>query len=417
MTSLMRSAMANSIGLQCSLALRNVFRQRLRSGLAVFAIAVGVAAVMVASGFVEDIFHNLREATIRSQLGHAQITVAGFQGRSGQSASRFLIPEPVRLARELSSADGVGLVTQRVHFSALAGHGRASLPVLVEGVEPDNERQFASAFTLLEGEPLDLRNRFGLLLGEGLSISLHARLGDDVTLLVSTPDGALNTLDFVVAGVFRTFSKDYDERAVRILLSAAQELMGTVAVDTLVLLFDSTDRTDLMVELLRAKYAANGLEVTPWLALADFYRQAVDLYRRQLLVLQLIIACMMVLMVGNSMSMTVYERTGEFGTMRALGNRRRAVFGLVVLESTILGCIGASMGLILGYIVSTILSSVGIPMPPPPNSNAAFVAQVQLVTSQLPAVFGLGVVATILGAIVPAFRASRISVVDALRFN
>lgn len=413
----MRFAMANSIGLQFSLALRNVFRQRLRSALTVFAIAVGVAAVTVASGFVEDIFYKLREATIRSQLGHTQITVAGSRRRSGENTARFLIQEPARLAREISSLDGVALVTQRVHSAALAGHGKASIPVLVEGVEFDNERQLAGAFTLLEGRALDPRDKFGLHVGEGLANALRARIGDDVTLLVSTPDGALNALDFTLAGVFRTFSKDYDERAVRILLPAAQELIGPNAVDTLVVLFDSTEQTDSMVEKLRAKYSAHGLEVTPWIDLADFYRQAVDLYRRQLLVLQVIIACMVVLMVGNSMSMTVYERTGEFGTMRALGNRRQAVFALVMMESTLLGCIGAGMGLTLGYIVSVLLSSVGIPMPPPPNSNAAFVAQIRLVPGELPIALGLGIVATILGASVPAFRASRIPITDALRFN
>ena len=65
------------------------------------------------------------------------------------------------------------------------------------------------------------------LVGQGVARALQLKPGDYLTLLVSTTDGALNSLEFEVIGIFRTFARDYDNRAVRIPLAAAQELVGT----------------------------------------------------------------------------------------------------------------------------------------------------------------------------------------------
>ena len=61
------------------LALRNVFRQRLRTGLTLLAVATGVLGLILSGGFIEDVFVQLGEATIHSRLGHLQVTRAGYR--------------------------------------------------------------------------------------------------------------------------------------------------------------------------------------------------------------------------------------------------------------------------------------------------------------------------------------------------
>ncbi len=109
----------------------------------------------------------------------------------------------------------------------------------------------------------------------------------------------------------------------------------------------------------------------------------------------------------NTVNMTVFERTGEFGTMRALGNRGVDVFVLILVESTLLGFIGATAGVLLGVLLAWIISAIGIPMPPPPNADIGYTAQIRLVPSVVAGAFAIGFLATVLAAIAPALRVAR----------
>jgi putative ABC transport system permease protein len=158
-----------------------------------------------------------------------------------------------------------------------------------------------------------------------------------------------------------------------------------------------------------------GFEVKTWHELADFYNNTAALYERQFGVLQAIILVMVLLSVANSVNMTLHERTGEFGIMRALGRTERDVFRLAMLETALLGAIGAALGVAAGAVLAAIISAIGIPMPPPPNSESGFIASIRIVPAVLAAALTLGFLATVLAALLPARRIARIPVVDALR--
>ena len=91
----------------------------------------------------------------------------------------------------------------------------------------------------------------------------------------------------------------------------------------------------------------------------------------------MIVLVMVLLSVANTVNMALHERVGEFGTMMALGNRRGFIFRMIVLESGLLGVIGAALGLVLGLLLAWGISLVGIPMPPPPNWNVGYTAAIQ----------------------------------------
>jgi putative ABC transport system permease protein len=227
----------------------------------------------------------------------------------------------------------------------------------------------------------------------------------------------LNTLDLEVVGVFQSFSKDFDARAVRIPLAAAQTLLDTAGVNTLVLSLKETGATATVVQRLRESLDPGQLEVKAWHELSDFYEKTVDLYERQFGVLRLIILVMVLLSVANSVNMTVMERVGEFGTMMALGNRRRHAFRLIVVEGALLGLAGSLLGVVVGVAVAAAVSAVGIPMPPPPNADLGYTARIQIVPQEVALAFLVGMTATVAASVLPAWRATRTPVVDALRQN
>jgi len=415
------------------LAFRNIFRQKMRTALTLGAIAFGTAGLILSGGFVEDIFVQLREATIHAQLGHLQIYRAGYYAYGRRSPYQYMIEKPDALAERLKKLPHVVDVLPRLQFAGLLSNGRANYSILGDGVDPAREARLGDyvpswmgktsgpvphrAFMLVAGRQLSDRDTSGILLGEGVAGALKLAPGDSATVLLNTPEGALNSLDFQVVGVFRTYSKDYDDRAVRMPLAAAQELVTRKAVHALVLSLDRTSATDAVAAAVARELPPKEYESKTWLSLADFYQKTVALYRRQFGVLQLITLCMVLLTVANSVNMTIFERTGEVGTMMALGNKQQEVRRLIVVENVILGLMGGLLGAGLGVGLAAAISSLGIPMPPPPNADAGYVAYIRIVPSIVAEAFAAGFLATSLAAFFPARRASRLPVVEALRQN
>jgi len=311
----------------------------------------------------------------------------------------------------------VAEVLLRVNFSGLANNGRADLPIIGEAVQPEKEARLGSSLIIASGRQLEQSDEYGILVGHGVARSLGLQPGDYLTLLVTTTDGALNSLEFEVVGVFRTFARDYDNRAVRIPLAVGQDLVGTAGVHSLVLSLDDTRNTDAVADSLGQQLSSQEFEVKTWYELADFYSKTVDLYRIQFGVLQLIVLLMMLLSVANSVNMAVFERVGEFGTLMALGDRKSDIFWQVIKENTLLGLVGAGLGVVAGVALAGVISGVGIEMPPPPNSDVGYTAYIRLVPAVISMAFATGVVATVMAALLPAWRVSRLPVAEALREN
>jgi putative ABC transport system permease protein len=124
---------------------------------------------------------------------------------------------------------------------------------------------------------------------------------------------------------------------------------------------------------------------------------------------------MVLLSVVNSVNMTLFERTREFGTLRAIGDRSTDIFRLIVAECACLGLIGALTGMLLGSLMALLISAIGIPMPPPPNANLGYTALIRLDTISVLSAGIIGFAACLLASILPAHRVSKLDIGEALR--
>lgn len=397
------------------LGLRNLLRNRVRTLISIGAIAFGVTTLVLTGGFVRDIFVQLAEALIHSQSGHVQIGREAIFTYASRTPERFLIENHVPLRERIATLPEVKDVMGRIAFSGLLSNGKTDYPIIAEGVEPERENVLGTHLRVVAGRMLTDSDRFGAMLGEGVARALRLAPGDQATLLVSTLDGAMNTLDIEVVGVFQTFSKDFDARAVRIALPDAQDLLATTGVSRLVVSLHDTESTGAVVERLRTDLATEDLAVRDWQHLNEFYGKTVALYQQQFGFLKAMVLLMVCLSVINTINMSLVERSWEFGTMRALGNRARVVGSLIMSESAALGIVGATGGAILGIMLALLISGVGIPMPPPPNADLGYDAFIRIVPSVVIESWLIGLAATVVAAILPAWRLSRLSIIEALR--
>jgi putative ABC transport system permease protein len=397
------------------LALRNVFRHRFRTVVTLAAIVFGVVGLILSGGFVADIFIKLGEAVIHSQSGHLQIAKRGFQAEGTRKPDRYVIRDPESIKIQVASITGIADVMARTNFSGLLNNGRSDLAIVGEGIEAGKEARLGTHLMIVNGRRLAESDRGGVMVGEGVAHALGLAPGSRVTLIATTAAGSTSTLDLQVVGVFRTFSKDYDARAIKLPLKAAQQVLESDGVNTLVVLLERTNDTPAVAQLLRANLEQLGLEVSTWQELNDYYGKTVNLYQKQFGVLRVIVLLMVLLCVANSINLSTLERVVEFGTMRALGNRSRDVFWLILLEAVLLGIIGSLLGVVLAALIAWVVSAIGIPMPPPPNSDVGYIAQIQIEPRLLAEGFLVGLLAATFAGALSSRRISKVDIPDALR--
>lgn len=401
------------------LAFRNVFRNRVRSLITLGAIAFGCVSIIVAGGFIEDVFDQMRESYIRSFLGHMQVYKKGYFEKGVARPFDYMISEPEAVIEKIRSNPAVKSVAPRLEFSGLLSTGETTISFIAQGVNPKLENEISTFVQLDGGENLSEGDAYSIIVGRGLAEALLARPGDPLIIVANTKGGAINALDVEVKGVFYTSSKAFDDRAIRLPIATAQKLLHTKDIQTLTVLLDDTGKTDSVRAELEDAFAKEGfdLEVKPWHEMADFYTKTVNLYKRQFFVIKLIIGIVVVLSVFNTMSMSILERIGEVGTVMALGTKRSGVVALFILEGLILGAMGGALGVAGGYLLSSLISYIGIPMPPPPGATIYWTAKIKLVPEIFAFAFALAIVTSAISSFYPALKASKLEIAEALRHN
>jgi hypothetical protein len=263
----------------------------------------------------------VRESTIRSQVGHIQIYRKGYSERGNLAPFDYLVPDYTGLSAELSKLPHVRTVTARLNFSGLISTGDTTTAFVGTGVQPDGERDLSALAVIVEGKDLAGREPRGITLGLGLARAFGVKPGDDLTLLTTTKGGSINALAVKVRGVWESGEKAYDDRFLRVPLGEVQRLLDLEAgeVQSVVILLDATENTEAVRASIERLIRERGLdlELRTWEDLALRYHQVRELFGRIFAVLTLIVSIMVVFGITNTMTMAIFERTREIGTVMA----------------------------------------------------------------------------------------------------
>jgi len=402
-----------------SLPIRNLVRQKTRTAIAVSAIGFGVVSLLLAGGFIQWIFWAMREAAVYSQLGHIQVVRPGYLANGQAEPYRYLLPAHSSALESIRRMPYVKVVTPQLSFSGLVSHGDTTISFLGVGVDPEKDAPLTRELHIIRGQSLSPGDRNGIVLGDGLAASLGVVPGDTVVLLATPEGGGINAVQVHVRGLFYTASKEYDDTALRVPIHLVRQLLRVNGAHRWLILLDHTDETNTVLHRLRERFpqASSGLKFVPWYDLADFYRKTVRLFSRQMEVVWVIIALIIALSISNTMIRGVLERTGEIGTLMALGTRRKSILWLFLAEGTLLGVIGGVLGVGIGVALAHGISAVGIPMPPAPGMSRGFTGAIRITAPLVGSGMLLAVGTTVVASFYPAWKASRLVIVDALRHN
>jgi len=262
-----------------------------------------------------------------------------------------------------------------------------------------------------------------LYLGAELARKLALQLGDRTVLTVS-PRGSARPAStaFMVRGIFRTGVDELDQGWVEVSIAELRGLLqiGPAATQVAIQL-RSLEDTGAVAAALKATLPQGRLEVLPWQeALRELY-EAIRLDDAGLYLMMGIIFVIMTVGIFNTVLMSVLERTRELGVMMALGTGRGAIFATVLFEALWLALLAGTVGLGLGLGLNALVARHGIDI-------SALIKDYQIagivmegrIYSRLTAtvvikwsavVVGL----TLLSALYPAWKSTRLQPVEAMR--
>jgi len=403
------------------MAFRNILRNKRRSFVTLLAIAVGFASVNLFYGYTDNTYNGIRNAAISGEgLGHLTLFKQGWHTFGRLQPEKYLLShdEVNQISALVEAQDGVLLSTPQLHISGLVANGTHSTIFLAVGVEPDDDRVIKGDYALfrpVNGESLQADRPYAVEMAQDLAVQLELKPKSDGIIMASTLDGQMNALNIEVAGTYDTGTQATNDKYIRLPFSYAQELYDTQKADRVIVLLEDWRQTEVYRQRLQTLLAENGLpvEIKSWNERSQFYTKVKRLFDMIFTFIFAIVLIIVVMSVTNTMGMAVIERTREIGTLRALGLKRRGVSLLFAMEGAMMGGLGCIVG--AGFTLAVwALIQMAAPTYTPPSSSSPVPLVVNLLPKAMLMLTMLLMLLSLLAAILPARRAARRNVVDAL---
>lgn len=393
--------------------LKGLLARKLRLTLAGLAVVLGVMSVSAAMITTTTVGSGF-DSVFKTIASNVDVSVSGKSNVDSENQGKaFTPPVPKSVVAELKDLPGAASVSGEVTADGARPVGPDGKTISVQG-PPRNGRAW-------HGETGNIQLRQGrgptadteVAINGGLAKLGGFALGDTIDVLTLQPRQS-----FTIVGIYG-YSNGLDtlggSTEVAFTEPVAQQLMlGEPDVYSSVTLtaadgVSPEELRDSAAEVLGSEYVVRtGDELAD--ATAGDAMAFLDIVRIVLLGFSGLSLLVGVFLILNTFSILVAQRTGELALMSALGARRRQIVGSVLVEAVLVGTVASAVGLGLGVLISLLLKNVM-----EANSGAQLPVSLTVPTASMVLAFVVGIGVTVLAALLPAVRASRVPPVAAMR--
>lgn len=456
------------------IAFRNIFRNARRSLMTVLAIAVSAISILIFGGYVSAIIYGMQTDSVQ-KTGHLHLYRKGYfdygAGNPGAyGISRYgqliqmILQDPLLKEHVLIATPIVKLYGIVGNFSADVSKtffGIGFVPSDFEKMSKWNDYGMSRSFeTKIELSDADTE---GGIIGEGLARILllcdelkvtHCRekppdktegmpvtedfralteaetqirmpenndLRPRLDLLAATAGGAPNVVSLYVHQAENKGVKELDDNYVAMHILLAQRLLygnGEKKATGIILQLRHTRDIPFVRACLLQMISENDLDldVKDFTQMVPLYNQVISMFATIFTFLAIIMGIIVLFTITNTMTMSVMERVNEIGTIRALGIRRGGILRLFITEGCILGILGTSLGTAASVLIAFAINASGITWIPPNYVEPVLLTILLFENSILiPICWVALVLLAIISSLIPARKAGRMVIVDALR--
>jgi len=322
------------------LAWRNLWRHRRRTFVMLFALLLGVWAMIFMAALVRGSMEQHIGKEILNLTGHIQIHAPGY--RDDPAVDHRFVPSASIDA--ILQQEPYIAASSRVRVPAVVASEYESAGVVLVGIDPVREHQLSFLDTSMAGgRNLESVTDPGVVIGKKLAERLDTGIGRRIVLMSQTARGEIGDRGFRVVGVFKADPQAMETTYVFVGRRIAQQMldMGD-GVSEIAVMTPSRDIPVERVESIRA--VATGLDVQPWTEIQPLLVLMENVNNVVLLIWFAVVFAAMAFGLINTLLMAVFERTREFGLFQALGMPPRYILGQVLVESLILLVLALILG-------------------------------------------------------------------------
>ena len=409
--------------------------RKLRAGLTTLGVVIGIAAIVALLSFSQGLQNTI---TAQLQKGFATNTliVSPRSGLSGETSFPLLVSDTQRIdAIGENVSTSVAIMQKTCFINSSMGR---TFTVNIIGVDFSKYRRiYETTFVVASGKgeiPTDPEND---------SVVIGARIHDpwqNGTIIVDVGDTVNITWTKRVGMSFQ--NKTYTGRIVAVLneigginiggpsdlgiyipIQQAQSFFETDECNAIIVLLkdDNKATIDGVSEAIKEKFN-NQFSVTSATAVLDIISAVfsnVEFFLAGIAGISLLVAGVGIM---NIMIVSLMERTREIGILKALGMKNRTVLLIFLSEAIIIGLMGAAIGIASGWALANIVARLGLVGGRIQGGNqAALAAQISITPVLTPTVFlgafAFGLIVSVIFALYPAWRASKLKPVEALRYE
>ncbi len=404
------------------IAIRNLLRYKRRTLLTASLVSVGVVAVIVFVS-ISGSFKKMMVGEITdSFLGHIQIHRKGYVASiDNLPLTLGMNPQALKKVKEL--LDGIPEVeaySPRMKFGAMFSIFVETTNIRLNGIYPEQESRAQPLLfsRVVKGE--QTLKPGGIIVPDLLAKGMKVKVGDMIVIVATNKDGSVNGKQFTVSGIMESATGPGGRDGYIHMADAMEVLrMEQPEISEIALRLKDFDKLQEVYGALNAelsqelnKQGKPVFEVHTWEKLSPFYNIArmIDLMT---FFIKLTLIAIVLISIMNVMVMAVYERIREIGTIAAIGTPPAKILSMFVLEGFSLGVFGAVVGNVLGVGIVYILNiskltfdfgrQKGLILSPSIDFNEIIVVSI------------IVIIASVLASIQPAYKASKMEPIKALR--
>lgn len=367
--------------------LRNMARRKVRTGLTVFGIVVGIFAITVMGSMTE--YFNVLIGNAREGAGEAVIVTP-----KGGIRATLSIADVSRIERVQGVKAAIPQVTA---FFGSLGSVSFGPPDQVLGVPPDKILQLWSPDDLSAGRWIERGDTYQMVVGTSIAKKEKLQLGSTVTW---------REKDFQVVGLLKETQTAPDGWLIAPMDIVQKVTKRPDVISQINVIPEDVSQAEALTA--RIQDQVSGINVATLDDQLDAIEQGLAVFNAILLSSAVLAAVIGGLAVVNTMIMSVSERTSEIGLKKAIGATNGNIVGEFLLEAAVIGLLGGAIGFLLGWGVAGLLN-LGA-------AQALGGTEIFKITPRLAAIaIGFAVVLGVGAGLLPAWGASRLDPVIALR--
>ena len=404
------------------IAIRNLLRHKRRTLLTASLITVGVVFVL-AFVSVAGTFKNMMIGQITdSMIGHLQVHRKGFVASIETLPLNMNLKGGAigRLEKILAAQPEIASYSPRIKFGGMFSNFTETSSIRLTAIDPEKEY---TTVPLLPGRIKEGSRELtpgGILIPELLARGMKVKPGDAVVIVATNADGSVNGKQFTVTGVMESATGP-GGRDGYIHLDDARELLRmedrqvseyAIRIKDFGKLAAFEEKLDALLAQELNQQGKPIFELHTWEKLSPFFNIArmIDVMT---FFIKLMLIAIVLISIMNVMIMAVYERIREIGTIAAIGTLPGKILSMFVIEGFCMGVAGALIGNVVGILLVFVLNALGLTYNF--GQQRGIVLQAGIAPADILMISVTVIIVSVIASLQPAFKASRMEPIQALR--